>query len=196
LDALKQPDWLRALEIVTGLLAIILGIVVLVYPDWGVATLVIWLSVGLLFLGIRSIVLGGHKGVSNGVKALSLIAGILSLILAVLVIAFPDYGALTLIWFLSFGLMVYGFGRMFLAYAVKVAPGWMRGSMVAVGVLDVILSVVVLLLPNESLLALVIILAVVLIVSGVEAIVSGAIGRTWLGNIVESVKKDVEKEMK
>jgi hypothetical protein len=51
----------------------------------------------------------------------------------------------------------------------------------------------VLILPGASLLTLVIILAVVLIVSGVEMIVSGAIGRTWLGNVVESIKKEVEK---
>jgi uncharacterized membrane protein HdeD (DUF308 family) len=164
---------------------------VLIYPGWGVAALVFWLSVGLLFLGLRSIGLVGYGGLSNGIKALSVIAGILSLILAVLVIVFPGYGVATLLWFVSFGLMVYGFGRMFLAYILKAAAGWMRGSMVAVGVFDVILSVLVLLLPEVSLLTLVVLLAVVLIVSGVEAIVSGAVGRTWLGNLVEAVKKEM-----
>lgn len=191
MSLLKQPGWLRALEIVTGLSAIILGILVLIYPGWGVAALVFWLSVGLLFLGLRSIGLVGYGGLSNGIKALSVIAGILSLILAVLVIVFPGYGVATLLWFVSFGLMVYGFGRMFLAYILKAAAGWMRGSMVAVGVFDVILSVLVLLLPEVSLLTLVVLLAVVLIVSGVEAIVSGAVGRTWLGNLVEAVKKEM-----
>jgi uncharacterized membrane protein HdeD (DUF308 family) len=192
LNLLKQPDWLRALEIVTGVLAIILGILVLIYPGLGVATLVFWLSVGLLFMGFRSISLVGYGGLSNGIKVLSVVSGIISLILAVMVIIFPDYGVLTLIWFVSFGLLVYGFGRMFLAYTLKRTAGWIRGSMVAVGVLDVILSVVVLLLPGVSLLTLVVILSIVLIASGAEAIVSGAVGRTWLGNLVEAVKKEMQ----
>ena len=191
MNLLKQPGWLRALEIVTGLLAIILGITVLIYPDWGVATLIVWLSFGLIFLGIRSIALVGVKGLSNGSKVVSVITGILSLILAFLVIIFPGYGVATLIWFVAFGLLIYGIAMIVLAYVLKATPGYTRGWMVAIGVLDVILSVLVLLLPGASLLTLVIILAVVLLVSGVEMIVSGAIGRTWLGNLVESIKKEV-----
>jgi uncharacterized membrane protein HdeD (DUF308 family) len=192
LNLLKQPGWLRALEVVTGVVAIILGILVLIYPGLGVAALVFWLSVGLLFMGFRSIGLVGYGDLPNGIKVLSAVSGIISLILAAMVIIFPDYGVLTLIWFVSFGLLVYGFGRMFLAYTLKSAAGWIRGSMVAVGVLDVILSVVVLLLPGVSLLTLVIILSIVLIVSGAEAIVSGVVGRTWLGNLVEAVKKEMQ----
>ena len=194
MNLLKQPSWLRALEIITGIMSIILGITVLIYPDWGVATLIVWLSVGLMFIGIRSIALVGVKGLSNGSKALSVISGILSVILAFLVIIFPDYGVATLIWFVAFGLLIYGFTMMYLAYVLKETPGYTRGWMVAIGVLDVILSVLVLVLPGASLLTLVIILAVVLLVSGVEMIVSGAIGRTWLGNVVESIKKEVRKE--
>jgi hypothetical protein len=44
----------------------------------------------------------------------------------------------------------------------------------------------VLLLPSVALLTLAVILSVVLVVSGVETIISGAIGRTWLGEIVKA----------
>jgi uncharacterized membrane protein HdeD (DUF308 family) len=164
----------------------VFGVLVLVYPGWGIETLILLLSIGLLFAGIRSIGLAGHSGLSTGLKALSVMSGIVSLILSVVVLLYPGYGAATLLILVSFGLMVYGFGRIFLASALKAAAGWLRGMIVVVGVLDVILSVAVVLLPGLALLTLALILSVVLLVSGVEMIISGANGRTWLGEIVKA----------
>jgi uncharacterized membrane protein HdeD (DUF308 family) len=87
--------------------------------------------------------------------------------------------------------MVYGFGRIFLVSTLKSTAGWLRGMIVAVGVLDIILSVVVVLLPGLALLTLALILSVALLVSGVEMIVSGAIGRTWLGEIVKAATDEM-----
>ena len=192
MNLLKQPNWLRALEIVTGLLAIVLGILVLVSPSWSISTLIILLSFGLFFTGIRSISLVGFKSLSSSLKALSVISGITSLILAVVVLLLPGYGLLTLLILVSFGLMVYGFGRIFLASVLKTTLGWVKGMMVAVGVVDIILSVLVLVLPKIALLTFAIVLAVVLLVSGAEMIASGAIGRTWLGDLVKAAKDEMD----
>ena len=192
MDLLKQPGWLRALEIVTGLLAIVLGVLVLAFPGWGISTLVVLLSIGLFFIGIRSISLIGHKSLSSSLRTLSVISGIISLILAVLVATFPGYGKLTLLILVSFGLIVYGFGRIFLASTLKATIGWLRGIMVAVGVIDVILSVIVLVLPGLSLQTFAVVLSALLLVSGAEMIVSGAIGRTWLGALTKAAKDEIE----
>jgi len=191
LDLLKQPGWLRALEIITGLLTMVFGVLVLVYPEWGIETLILLLSIGLFFAGIRSIALIGYSSLSMGLRALSVISGIISLILAVVVAFVPGYGALTLLILVSFGLIVYGFGRIFIASTLKATVGWLRGMMIAVGVLDIILSVLVLVLPGLALLTLAVILSVVLLVSGAEMIVSGAIGRTWLGEIVKAATDEM-----
>jgi uncharacterized membrane protein HdeD (DUF308 family) len=169
-----------------------LGILVLVSPDWSISTLVVVLSIGLFFMGIRSISLVGFSGLSNGLKVLSVISGILSLILAIVVLLLPGYGLLTLLTLVSFGLMVYGFGRIFLASVSKATVGWARGWMVAVGVVDIILSILVLVLPGIALLTFAIILAVILLVSGAEMIASGAIGRTWLGNLAKAAEDEME----
>jgi uncharacterized membrane protein HdeD (DUF308 family) len=190
LNALKQPGWLRGLEIVTGLLAILFGVIVLAFPGLGVATLVVVLSIGLIFAGIRSISIVGFSRLSKGLRIVSAIAGIVSLILAIIVILFPGYGALTLIILLAYGLIVYGFSRIFLACTLKSADGWLRGVIAAVGVLDIILSVVVIALPGLALLTLTVILSLVLLVSGAEILISGAIGRTWLGNLVKAVSDE------
>lgn len=123
---------------------------------------------------------------------LSVITGIISLILAFMVVIFPGYGVATLIWFVAFGLMIYGIGRIVLALRTQGDTWGTRGSMVAVGVLAVILSILVLALPGVSLLTLLVILSVVLVVGGAEALVSGIIGRTWLGNLVRAAKKEFQ----
>ena len=194
MNVLKQPGWFRGLEVVTGLLAMVFGVVVLIFPSWGVATLVALLSIGLIFVGIRSISLVGYNQVSKGLRALSAIAGIASLILALLVLLFPGWGVLTLMLLVSFGLMVYGVGRIFIAYALKETVGWLRGTSVAVGVVDIILSVVVIVLPSVALLTLAVILSVVLLLSGAEMIVSGAIGRTWLGDLVKAAADEMDSK--
>ena len=191
MNVLKQPGWFRGLEVVTGLLALVFGIIVLLFPSWGVATLVALLSIGLFFVGIRSISLVGYNRVSKDLRALSAIAGIISLILALLVLVFPGWAVLTLLLLVSFGLMVYGVGRIFIAYALKDTVGWLRGAIAAVGVVDIILSGAVVILPGVALLTLAIILSVLLLVSGAEMIVSGAIGRTWLGDLVKAAKDEL-----
>lgn len=193
MSLLKQPGWLRGLEVVTGLVTMMFGVLVLAFPGYGVATLVFLLSIGLIFAGVRSISIMGLGRLSAGLRAVSAIAGIISLILAFIVVLFPGYGALTLIVFLSYGLIVYGFSRIYLSYTLKATYGWIRGLIVAVGVLDVILSAVVLALPGVALLTLTLILSLVLLVSGAEMLVSGAVGRTWLGNLVAAVSDENKK---
>jgi uncharacterized membrane protein HdeD (DUF308 family) len=192
LSLLKQSGWLRALEIVAGLLTIVFGVLVFTFPEWGVSTLVILLSVGLFFIGFRSIALIGFKGLTKGIKVLNAITGIISLALALLVVIFPGYGIGTLLTFVSLSLVVHGFGRMFLAYALKEAISVIRGLMVAVGVVDVILSIVVLFLPGLALLVFASVLAVLLILSGAEMVASGVTGRTWLGDFVDAAMKEMQ----
>jgi len=194
LDLLRQPGWLRGLEIITGLLAMVFGVLVLVFPGWGVSTLVVLLSIGLFFAGIRSLSLVGFSSLPLGMRVLSSVAGIISLILAVLVAVFPGYGDLTLLIIVSYGLIVYGFSRIFLAYTLKATVGWIRGTLVAVGVVDIVLSVVVIVLPSLALLTLAVILSVVLLISGVEMIASGAIGRTWLGDIAKAAADEMDEK--
>lgn len=192
MNLLKQPGWLRALEIATGLMSIVLGVLVLIFPSWGISTLVILLSFGIFFSAIRSISLVGYSGLSKGLRAISVIAGIISLIFAVLVLIFPGFAILTLLILVSTALLVYGVGRIFVAYTLKTTASWIKGMMVAIGIVDVILSFVVFVLPGLAVLTVAVILALALLISGAEMIVSGAIGRTWLGALVETAKDELD----
>ena len=193
MSLLRQSGWLRALEILTGLLAIVFGVLVFAFPEWGVSTLVILLSVGLFFIGFRSIALLGLKGLTKGIKVLNGVTVIISLILAALVVVFSGYGIVILLTFVSLALFVHGFGRLFLAYELKETTGLIRGLMVAVGVVDVILSIIVLFLPGLALLVFARVLGVLLVVSGAEMVASGVIGHTWLGDFVDAAMKEIQK---
>ena len=187
----KQPGWLRGLEVGAGLLSLMLAVSVFVFPGLGVATLIVLLAVGLIFAGVRSVSIAGYGRLSKSMRALGAITGVLSIVLAVSVVTFPGLALFSLITLLSFGLIFYGVGRLSLAYSLKATSTWLRAVTAAVGILDVILSVVVVLLPGVALLSLAVILGLALFVAGVEMCVSGAVGRTWLGDVAK-VAQDLQ----
>ena len=180
----KQPGWLRGLEVATGILTLILAVVVLAYPGLAIATLVVLLSFGLILLGVRSVSLAGHKHLPRGHRTLSIVSGVLSFFLALFVLIFPGYAALTLIWLLSFGLMFYGFWMVYIAFMRKGTSGGLKALGVFIGVIDVILSVVVLVYPGLALLSLALLLGAAMLFSGAEITVSGVVGRSWLGQMM------------
>jgi uncharacterized membrane protein HdeD (DUF308 family) len=188
MSLLKQPGWLRGLEVGAGLLSLMLAISVFVFPALGVATLIVLLAVGLIFAGARSVSVAGYGRLSKSVRALGAITGVFSIVLAVSVMIFPGLALFSLITLLCFGLIFYGLGRLSLAYSLKATSTGLRGVIAAVGILDVILSVVVVLLPGVALLSLAVILGLALFVSGVEMCVSGAVGRTWLGEVAKAAE--------
>jgi uncharacterized membrane protein HdeD (DUF308 family) len=169
-----------------------LGVLILAFPSLGAATLLVLLSIGLFFVGIRSISIIGFNRIPDGLRVASAVAGIISLILALFVMLFPGYGVLTLIIIVSFGLIVYGLTRLFVAYSFKMMVSWLRGLIAGVGALDIILSVAVLALPSLALLTLAAILSLVLLISGAEMLISGAIGRIWL--VVEAAATELSED--
>ncbi len=83
MSEMKAPGWLRALDIVFGLIAIALSIVVLLYPELAILTLIFLLSVALLIIGIARIIVGIFaKYLSDGLRAINAGTGILVLILS------------------------------------------------------------------------------------------------------------------
>jgi len=174
----KQKAWLRILEIILGLIVLILAGYVLAYPGVAILTLVFVLGIGLFVLGITRIFGAFASGVSGGMRVLSLIIGILAIILGIYVVAYPAAGALTLSFFLGFGLLLIGIES--LSVGGTQAQGAGQGASIALGVIAIILGFIVLFWPGLALGTIALLLAVGLIVLGIEAIVSGVLGR-WIG---------------
>ncbi len=176
MDSSRHPNWFRGLEVAFGLGAIILGLLVLVFPTLGIATLVVLLALGLLFASFRTVSIFGLRRLPASLKSLGLVTGLICLVLAILAVAYPSLGAAGLVVIVSFGLLVYGLNRMLHGYLHRATADWHRVSVLGVGLLAVVLSVAVLALPDLTLLTLATVLAVVLIFAGAEMALSGLTG--------------------
>jgi uncharacterized membrane protein HdeD (DUF308 family) len=175
----KMPNWLRALYIIMGLVAVVLGIAVLLMPNVAIETLIFLLYFALFLIGTGRILIGAlFTRLPRGLRIISIIGGLVLLGLALVVLAYqyPYFATAVLVSLLGFGLLVHGITRVIIGATAKILANWIRGLLVAGGVLAVILSVVVLVYPGVAVLTLVFLLSIGLTWSGIDAIVAGAEG--------------------
>ncbi|HVO36615.1 MAG TPA: DUF308 domain-containing protein [Candidatus Acidoferrum sp.] len=175
----KIPNWLRALYIITGLIAVVLGIVVPLMPNAAIETLIFLLYFAMFFIGTGRIMIGAlFSGLPRGLRIISIIGGLvlIGLSIVVLVYQYPYFATAVLISLLAFGLLVHGITRVIIGATAKILANWVRGLLVAGGIITIILSVVVLAFPDVAILTLVLLLSIGLIWSGIDAIVAGAEG--------------------
>jgi len=169
-DEKKSSIWLRILEIVAGLIILVLAGYVIAYPGVAIATLILFLAIALIVLAISYFIRIFAKGISGWRRLLNLIMSVLAIIIAALVIDNPlIYGSLTLVYLLGLALLFAG-----IASAARGTAGG-----IIVGILGIIIGFVVIIFPGLGLATLVFLLAVFLIIFGLEAIVSGIAGR-WV----------------
>jgi uncharacterized membrane protein HdeD (DUF308 family) len=103
------PKWLRAADIVFGVLAFILSVIVIASPGVAATTLVIFLYFALFVRGVAAIFMAqAGKMFSTRLRAASAVAGVLSIILAIVFLAYPGLAIGTLIFVLSVGLLFVG----------------------------------------------------------------------------------------
>ncbi len=100
---------LKAFNIIAGVLVIIIAFVALWYPALTLAVQIILFALSLLVNGIAQLSVAGlGKRLPNAPKWLMALIGILSIIFAVLVIAFPGFGTAVLVALLALGLLMQG----------------------------------------------------------------------------------------
>jgi len=167
------PFWLRLVEVILGLITVAISIVVIADPDYGAHYLVFLLALALGFGAVRIIATGGIKSHLVSLEGLGLAgAGLLALALVVAVVVVPGMSLETLVLLLAVSLTAQGFGRV-LHSSGKGRPIWLSGSSLATGVAMVLLAATVEFVKGVALLTLVELLALTVLVSGAEAVVSG-----------------------
>lgn len=174
----KMPGWMRAAEIFLGIVSLIAAIYVLAYPGTAVLTLILLLATGLIFLGARDIALGAAGSfLPTWLRAANIILGVLAFILSVIVIAEPGFATLTLILLLYIGLSFRGIAGIAMGAAAKQFPSTFRSLSIATGVVSLILAIIFLAVPSLAVATLIILLSIGLLITGIEYVVDGAIGR-------------------
>lgn len=184
--AVSVPGWLRALEIIAGIVLVILSFMVWGFPLIAGLTFVFIFGLALIVLGTMRMGEGiFDRSLSQGIRALLVILGILLVGIGLFAIAAPLAGALTMIYFFAFALMLAGVDRLALAgggTAGPESPSWARYFSIIAGIFAILAGFIILFFPGFGAALLFVIIAIVVLVLGIELIVSGIRGR-WITSI-------------
>lgn len=156
----------------SGLLAVILGIIVVAWPGISILVTAIVFGAYLLVTGISQVFMAFSLDVTAGGRVLLFVSGAAALILAVL--AFRHFGEgyavlLLAIW-IGVGFVFRGVATTVAAVSDPTLPG--RGWNIFIGLISLIAGVVVIASPFESILTLALVVGICLIVLGVFEVVS------------------------
>lgn len=175
MSELKSPGWIRALQIGLGAIAVALSIAILINP--GLATVsIVWIaSLILLFVGIEQVIVGLFVKQRSRLATIGL--GILVIILASLLLAYPSWTTTILILILGFALLFDGVSRLIHGWRDRLRSRWSRGFRIGVGVLEIALSIAIILSPSLGAKLVGILVAIALLIVGIEIIIAGIFGR-------------------
>jgi len=156
---------------ISGAVGLILGIVLLFWPEKTIAVLAIFLGIYFLVAGVLRLGVGiFSRGMSGGSRALNIILGVLLIFVGVLALKNVTTAAVTLVIFavafIGVGWIIEGV--MALAEAGR-SPN--SGWSIAFGILSILAGIVVLFLPVSSAAVLLLFAAIALIVLGIIGIV-------------------------
>jgi uncharacterized membrane protein HdeD (DUF308 family) len=176
-------------NIVLGLLNVILGIIVLVWPGPSIVVASALFGVFLAVSGVAQFVLALTLPVaSGGGRALLLLSGGASIILAVMAFRHFDWGYAVLLLAIWIGIGFIMRGVAALATAISDHNYPSRGWTIFFGAVTVLAGVVVLAYPFDSLVTLTLVAGIWLIIIGVAEIVSGLSLRSDAGKVGKRVE--------
>lgn len=158
------------LSILTGLTAIVLGIVLLAMPKASLTT-VIWLfGLMVILYGVLRIISGLQGHMES--RSAGVVGGLLAVIAGIAVLAWPGMTALALLYIIAGWAIVMGVVDIFGAFTGEKSGGRRLWSVIA-GVISVIFGLVLFLYPAEGALAILWLIGIYLIVLGVMRIILG-----------------------
>lgn len=158
--------------ILRGVIAFILGLVLVLWPGATLTVLIVFFPIFLLIDGIGAIVIG-RRNAKEG-KWLSFVPmGILEIILAFLVYLWPDLTVVAFAFIMALWAFVIGLGEFFLSIADKDINPFARLLFAVGGIITFVLGIVVLAYPLSTSLAAIWLFGVFFLVYGVLVFVAG-----------------------
>jgi len=181
----KSPTWVRTAQIVLGALAILLAIVAL--TNSGLTVLLILIAMVLVITGFEKTISGLF--IVHNKRFFTIGLGILTVILAGLALTYPMAAARVLLLILGFSLMVDGFSRIVDGLTNKFDERPIRLFTIAVGILTIIISVGINIIPFWGKLFISKLIAIDLIIIGIQIITTGTFN-------VDAGKKILKEKVK
>ena len=159
--------------VVSGILAVILGVVILVWPGPSILVTSGVFGAYLVISGVAMVVMGFSFPAPAASRFLSVISGVASVVLGILAFKHFDegYAVLLLAIWVGVGFIIRGVTVLATAIADKQFPG--RGWAIFFGIVSVLAGFVVLAYPFDSIVTLALVVGIWLVVLGVTEIISG-----------------------
>ena len=181
---------MRTAQIILGALAILLAIVAL--TNSGLTILLILIAIILVLTGFEKTITGLF--IAHNLRFFTIGLGILTIILAGLALTYPVAAARVLLLILGFSLMVDGFSRIADGLTNKSDKRLVKGFTIAVGILAIIISVGINIIPFWGKLFISKLIAIDLIIIGGQMIISGTVNvEAGKKKIKEMIKEKVKK---
>ncbi|MFV8247380.1 HdeD family acid-resistance protein [Mycolicibacterium peregrinum] len=156
--------------LVSGILAVILGVLALVWPGITILVAAIFFAAYLLITGISQLVLAFSIRSSVGGRVLLFIGGAAALVLAVLCfVSLQNSFELLAIW-IGVGFIFRGVATTMSAIGDPSLPG--RVWEIIIGIISVIAGIIMFVAPLEGLVALAQVTGIILVVVGVVEVIS------------------------
>jgi uncharacterized membrane protein HdeD (DUF308 family) len=181
----KSPKWVRTVQIVLGALAILLAIIAL--TNSGLTILLILIAIVLVITGFEKTITGLF--IAHNRRFFTIGLGVLTIILSGLALTYPIAATRVLLLILGFSLMVDGFSRIADGLTNKSDKRLVRGFTIAVGVLAIIISVGINIIPFWGKLFITKLIAIDLIIIGIQIITTGTVN-------IEAGKKIAKEKVK
>ncbi|MFE1591573.1 HdeD family acid-resistance protein [Nocardia sp. NPDC058705] len=168
LTALAKKTWQTIL--VTGLLAVVLGIIVLVWPGPSLLVAGVLFGIYMVVSGIFQLIAAFTHLPSTSFRVLSFISGVLSLIIGVF--CFRDDLASIVLLGLWIGIswLFRGVAVLFAAISDSGVPG--RGWQIFYGIISALAGVILIVWPISSIATLVLVVGIFLIVIGIMEVIT------------------------
>ena len=178
--------------LLTSILAIIIGLVFIVYPDMTLETLGIVGAIYLIVNGIAMIVLE-LKLSKVYVPFESMINGVLSIILGIVLFAYPNSASILLTIAFGIWIIVSSINNIKIALFLRKIESFPTALMILFSILEIILGVLVIVNPFEASITLTLYLGIVLIVNSVFNIVDVLILKKNIKGKEKAIKEILSK---
>ena len=164
-----------------GVISLVVGIIVISWPDKTVIVVAVLFAIYLIISGIFEIVRSFASGLTGGTRALLLITGGLSVILGIFAIRSAADNAVNLLGiFVGIAFLFRGFASLFMGFDSKEGRGWN----IFFGIIMLVGGVVILVQPALSLTTLAWVLGIWLIMIGIYEIIASLVVRNRIKDLV------------
>jgi uncharacterized membrane protein HdeD (DUF308 family) len=171
----KSAGWLRGIQIGLGIITVVLSIYALQFPVDAFLAVVYVLGIILFIVGIEKVITGIFLPIKGKWATIGL--GILVVIFAALTIRFPEWAGFIITILVGLALIFNGCARIVEGISGK-HSGWAKFFLIGVGILSIIIGSVVLASPLFGAVFVGLVIAVGLLITGIQMIAVGAAGRS------------------